>query len=569
MGNGYNEVNPFDFDNTKITKNTTLVAYFKETINRVTYKVVHYLEKQGKDNNLNGKYERIEETKTNQKVEDGAVYQDYAALDSQLYEKDTTHPKNKLYSQLTPGDHSVEVCQYYKIKEVDVNFKKTQGIAALQYETLKVKKTRSVPLPTYTLKDTHNFVGWALTESGQIQNEFVVEKNANSLEIYALTDYQDREITYTIRKEKPDGTFDESEETKTGKIATTHTVSYANPDSSVYQNPEFDKSSLTVSADQSQNKVLVTIKRKVYDITFEVRGHSSTIAKRTIKHGAIIGKIDETQFDDEGLDIVKTELDGSVKSKTEIEKIVVTYHHKVNIYVEELIKKVGRYPQTKVENPDGIESLDDNSRELNFNSSGENYKLNFTRKSYTDSSGNQYEMYNGHYYKFEDVEFVKIPRRKTWFTKKIIDFAPFNVYVDGYNDNAKPEHSIFKAMVEEIGRILGVDTFMPTYDEGDFSVKPILDAKGNIHHKLKREPTDYADAVLNQYSDYQPYYRGTYMNFLYATYYPRYQSHLHNDKWWLGTQYPNSDLSARIINKHGRLDWFAVHNVFGVVVCIR
>ena len=569
MGNDYKEVSPFDFGNTKITKNTTLVAYFKETIDRVTYKVVHYLEKTGKENNLNGKYERIEEVKRDQKVEDGAHYQDYAALDSQLYEKHTTYQGNKLNAKLTPGDNSVEVCQYYKLKEVEVKFNKTDGIETFSYETLKVKKTRRVTLPGYTLKDTHFFFGWALSTSGPIQSEFVVEKTTSFLEIYALTDYQKREITYTIKKEKADGGFEESVVKKTGKIGSVHTVSYSNPDNNIYQNPEFDKSSLTVSADQSENKVLVTIKRKVYDITFEVRGHSSTIAKRTIRYGAIIGKIDETQFDDEGLDIVKTELDGRVKSKTEIEKLVVTYHHNVNIYVEELTKKVGRYPQTKVENPDGIQFFDHNSRELNFNSKGQNYKLNFTRKYYRDSSDNQYEMYNGHYYKFEDVEFAKIPRRNTWFTKKILDFAPFNVSIDGYDDNAKPEHSIFKAMVEEIGQILGVETFMPTYADGDFSVKPILDAKGDIHHKLKREPTDYANAVLNQYSEYQPYYRDTYMNFLYASYYPRYQST--NDKrWWLGTQYPVYDKqSAQSINSNGRLDWLGVHNVFGVVVCIR
>ena len=569
MGDDYKEVSPFDFANTKITKNTTLVAYFKETIDRVTYKVVHYLEKTGKDNALNDKYERIVETKTDQKVEDGAVYQDYAALDSQLYEKHTTHSGNKLRAKLTTGDNSVEVCQYYKLKEVQVRFNKTEGIISYTYYTLKVKKTRRVQLPGYTLKDTHFVFGWALSTSGPIQSEFLVEKTTSFLEIYALTDYQKREITYTIKKEKVDGSFEESEEKKTGKISSVHTVSYSNPDNTIYQKPEFDKSSLTVSKDQSQNKVLITIKRKVYDITFEVRGHSSTIGKRTVRHGVTIGKIDETQFDDEGLDIVKTELDGTVKSKTEIEKLVVTYHHKVNIYVEELTKKVGRYPQTKVENPDGIEYLDDNSRKLNFNSNGENYKLNFIRKYYKDSSDNRYEMYNGHYYKFEDVEFAKIPRRNTWFTKKILDFAPFNVSIDGYDDNAKPEHSIFKAMVEEIGQILGVNTFMPTYDDGDFSVKPILDAKGDIHHKLKREPTDYANAVLNQYSEYQPYYRDAYINFLYASFYPRYQS-TNDNRWWLGTQYPVYDKqSARSINKNGRLDWLGVHNVFGVVVCIR
>ena len=159
MGNVYKEVLEFDFSNTQITKNLTLVAYFKETINTVTYKVVHYLEKTGKDNSLNDQYERIEEIKTDQKVENGATYQDYSGLDHQLYEKDTIYPKNKLNAPLKAGDNSVEVCQYYKLKEVEVKFKKTDGVLTFSYETLKVKKTRSVTLPTYTLKNTHNFTG--------------------------------------------------------------------------------------------------------------------------------------------------------------------------------------------------------------------------------------------------------------------------------------------------------------------------------------------------------------------------------------------------------------------------
>ena len=99
-GNSYNLATPFDF-NTKITKNTELVAYFEEIINKVNYKVVHYLEKTGEDSALNGQYDRIEEVQQDQKVEDGATYHDYSALDSNLYEKDTAHPNNLLNSQLT------------------------------------------------------------------------------------------------------------------------------------------------------------------------------------------------------------------------------------------------------------------------------------------------------------------------------------------------------------------------------------------------------------------------------------------------------------------------------------
>ena len=205
---------------------TKLYPVFKKSTQNqlVNYKIVHYLEKTGKDNSLNGQYERIEEIKTDQKVEDGATYRDYAALDSNLYEKDTTHSENKLTAQLNAGNNSVEVCQYYKLKEITVNFKKSEGVSSLTFETLKVKKTRSISLPGYSLKDTHNFIGWAKTKDGAVQSEFVAAKDIESLELYVRTEYQDREITYTVKKENADGTFAERNISKTGKIASTHTV---------------------------------------------------------------------------------------------------------------------------------------------------------------------------------------------------------------------------------------------------------------------------------------------------------------------------------------------------------
>ena len=567
MNGVYSEQQAFDFSK-PVLGNVSLVAYFKETIEKVTYKVVHYLEKQGKEASLNDQYDRIEEIKTDQKVEDGAVYSDYAQLDTDLYEKHTTHHLNKLNAQLTAGVNSVEVCQYYKLKEVEVKFKKTAGIATLKPETRKVKKTRSVELPTYTLKDTHNFVGWALSATGQTQSEFIVEKTTNSLEIYAKTEYQDREITYTICKEKADGGFDESQEKKTGKIASSHTVSYANPDNSVYQDPTYNPASLVVNKDNNQNKVVVTLMRKTYQVTFEVKQFSGSIATRTIKHGAKIGAIDESQFAAKGLGIRKAELDGKEKTKEEIENFVVEKAHKVTVYIGRPTKKFGMYPQTIVNNPVGIHEVENKVHELTFNSKNKGYTMQFTRSYWQDSEGNKYEKYNNQYYKIEPVVFVKIPKQNTWFTEKIIDFSPFNLYYSSYPDNAKPERSIFKAMVDDIGKVLGGEVHMPTYDTGDFRMKPALDA--TMYSRLKKESTDYAKAVLNQYNSYTNKYHGTDLNSFgeSGVNWPYYYSGYHQC-WWLGTRYPHSYPSARHISHDGYLDWDHVYNVFGVVVCIR
>ncbi len=178
-------------------------------------------------------------------------------------------------------------------------------------------------------------------------------------------------------------------------------------------------------------------------------------------------------------------------------------------------------------------------------------------------------MYNGNYYKFEDVEFVKIPKQNTWFTKKIIDFTPFNFYISSFQDNAIPERSIFKAMVEEIGKILKTTTYMPTYDDGDFSVKPILDLNNNVYFKLRRESTDYAKAILFQYYGQKPIYRGINLQA-----YPSVSNHpyYHGNYelyWWLGAQYPSSDPIAHLIHHNGNLTNINVNSVLGVVVCIR
>ncbi len=567
-GNSYNLATPFDFS-TKITKNTELVAYFEETIDKVNYKVVHYLEKTGEDNTLNGQYDRVDELMQDQKVEDGATYHDYSALDSNLYEKDTSHSDNLLNSQLTTGDNTTEVRQYYKLREISVKFEKTVGIASFKTaETIMVKKTRKITLPEFNLKDTYNFLGWSLSENGQVQSKFIA--GDENIKIYAQTELQNREIIYTVKTQKSDGSYTVNTETKSEKIGTNHTVNYANPDNTMYQNPVYSVDNLTVSADETQNKVTVTINRKTYTVTYQVEGHTSTIPSKTFRHGEKHGEIDESKFEADELGIVKLELDNSQKTKEEIKNLLVTKNHIIKVYVGEPTKIVGKYPQTKVDSPAGIQFERDDVRELKFNSKAVNHTVNFTRKYYKDSSGNRYEMYNGNYYKFEDVEFAKIPKQRTWFTKHIIDFSPFNIYYNGYSDNGKPEHSIFKAMVEEIGKIIGENTYMPTYDDGDFSVKPALGIT-NENIKLQRDSTDYAKAILGNFGGYQTsYYRGVDLNLfaesgnLIANYHWRSRW-----QWWLGTQYPRSNPSAYYIRRGGLLNDSDTYSVFGVVVCIR
>lgn len=123
-------------------------------------------------------------------------------------------------------------------------------------------------------------------------------------------------------------------------------------------------------------------------------------------------------------------------------------------------------------------------------------------------------------------------------------------------------------MVKEIGKILNVDTFMPTYDEGEFSVKPTFDA--GLYKKLSREATDYARAVNRQYSEEVSKYRGVDLSKFgdNKTNYPWYRT-LFEKSWWVASEnkeYPSGTARA-IIDSYS--NYASMYFVYGVVVCIR
>ncbi len=410
-------------------------------------------------------------------------------------------------------------------------------------------------------------LGWSKTQNGAIQTKFIATGETQT--IYTVTDYQDREITYTIRKEKTDGNFDEYEEKKTGKISTTHTVSYQNPDSSVYKEVVYSVEQLTVNSDKTKNKVTVTILRKTYRITFLARNFATTLAGLYAKHGGVIGKITYHLIEEAGYIYRELLLDGKEKTKEEIEKTVVTKEHTVIIYFGKPGgNKIGKYPQTKVDNPAGIEPFENKDYNLKFNSKDKDYTIKITRSYYKDSQGLIYEKYNGQYFQLEPVWVVKIPEKNTWFTENIIDYSPFNLYHKDYFDNTIPERSIFKAMVEHIGEVLGRNVYMPTYDDGDFSVKAALD-KGN-QEQLKKQPTDFANAVLSNNYQQSDYYHGT----DFGPYFGSngdlfFYNGINRLCYWLAAQFEDAKPKPRVRSiNNGKLWWNLVENVLGVVVCV-
>ena len=66
MNGYYHKIYSFNFETTRIDRDTYIAAYFEETIHYVDYKIVHYLEKRGPESTLDGEYERVEEVKKDQ-----------------------------------------------------------------------------------------------------------------------------------------------------------------------------------------------------------------------------------------------------------------------------------------------------------------------------------------------------------------------------------------------------------------------------------------------------------------------------------------------------------------------
>ncbi len=388
------------------------------------------------------------------------------------------------------------------------------------------------------------------------------------MQIFAQTDIDDRKITYTIRTQKADGEFDEKTETVYEKIGKTHYVSYKNPDDTTYKNPIFSRRSLVVNIDEEQNKVVVQFNRIKHTVDYWVIGHSSRIPDKTFLHGAEHGEIDDSKFKAEELLIVKIELDDVLKTKEEIKSLKVIKNHRIKLYIDELTRNVGKYPQTQIHNPNDIQPVKEDERELKFKPKDKEFTLKFKRYYFKDSENNMYEKYNGKYYKIEDVVFVKIPKRDTWITRRILDFTPFNIDYRNYPGNNHVKNSIFKSMVGEIGKILNVETFMPTYDDGDFSVKPMFDA--GLYKKLIKEATDYARAVNRQYTEEVSMYRGVDLSNFgdNKTHYPWYRQ-VFEENWWVASDKKeySSGLARAIISSYS--NYAAMYFAYGVVVCIR
>ena len=504
MNGYYNKVSSFDFDTYKVYKDVEVVAYFKVTYHYVNYKIVHYLEKRGPESTLDNQYERIEEIKQNQPVEKDAVYSDYKGPAYNIFEKETTNPNNRLTAKLEIDNHDTEVIQYYRLKEIEVFFDKTRGVEDLEYTRKKFKVTRRVLFPGYTLTKGYDYLGWSERNSNQVKDEYIA--GTSNFVLYLKTTPKTVKITYNVKLENPDGSFEETKIYKSGKVGTTHYLDYTF-DKTIYSRHEYTKGSIVLSANEDENQITITVYRNAYRGVFSYKSKLSDYygnyeVEKYLKHGQRIGKIDDSSITKQGYEVLKLELNGKPATLSSVENYVVDKQFYVKIIYDLPSKLMYQYPQTDFYVNSSVKHYKDDYREIKFKANGKEYTTNVKRALYNDDDNNIYELFRGYYYKFEPVQFVKIPLTDFWTTREIIDFAPFNVHHESW-PRVDIQHSLINAWVKDIGKIMGTEAFLPTYDDtGEFSLKSSHDSHKYYNYFYKK-PTKYALKMI----EYNIYYK--------------------------------------------------------------
>ncbi len=505
MNGAYIETTALDFSTFRIAGPVDLLPFFEVEIHKVNYQIVHYLEKQGESADLNDKYDEIIETKKDQLVELGAKYEAYPQLNNDLYFLDKTK-SNQLTADLTPGDNTVKVYQYYSLKSITVYYKKeTQD----QYpEGVKVKMTRLVNL-SRKLPDTDSatFVGWSNYPDnldGPL-TKFVAPIIKKDIYLYPVYLAKERDITYEIRKEKLDGEYEITKFKKDkAKIGSFYAAKYENPEPEKYE-MTFSNPTITVHKDDQHNVVTIYLKLHVYKVTFNAEGAPQDLYQlyeRSLKHGAAIGKIEISQVEYYGFDRLDFRIDGQKVKKHNlayIETYLVTKNTEVSLKFGWYEEVKYQYPQTLVENPGSLEAEEVSERTLNFNADGFDLVAKFSRVFVKDAQGNRFEKYNGKYFKFEDVVWKKLANKESLMTEKIIDFSPYTISANRGWAGYEFKNSIFKAMLKDIAAVMGIaELTPPTWSHGDNALYNSLNP--SKINKLVKEPTDYAKEILGPWT---------------------------------------------------------------------
>ena len=459
--------------------------------------------------------------------------------------------------------------------EVNFNNSTFPGIASQTPETQRIKFEAKVQKPTdpeiTASGKKYRFVHWQEKSlmNGVYSKQAPFDFSKPITKNITLVAYFEElfSISYQIELEKPNGEFEEKTETKSWFHAgDVHTVNYKNPDERVYSEVIYDKNSLTVSPDNSQNKVKITVKRKVHAVTFQVLGANLTLPKKLVRHEDRIWEIDVTDIYREGYYIQNIQKDARNYSLAHLQSEFVTKDLTVVFHLAKDIAGKGKYPQSLVyPDPSKLTLMENSIRRTEYKIGTKTHKITFNRYFYRDQNGNKYEKFDGNFYKFEDVEFIKIPSKKTNYTKKIIDFAPYTFILDSKNKKITFENTFLSSLTADIALVLGFEVSIPSYQDSEkYSVKPALDL--NNFDTLKKTATDYATAVYvsSEYRQHEDYID---TQLPYGV--KRIDKILDSGSqtWWLTSQVDGEDSQSYYIDKSGMLSQKRQNYLFGLVVC--
>ena len=380
-------------------------------------------------------------------------------------------------------------------------------------------------------------------------------------------------VKYIVNTEDENGQIITNNHEVNAKIGSTHQVNFKNPDENVYQTPKVSRQSLVVAQDPAQNIVSIDVKRKVYNLEFDIKGATKKISPQTRRHNEEIKNIDLQE--DKNFQVSKIELNGTQITKAELFKTKVDKNLKITVYYKHtIVDGVNLYPQTKVQlNQSDIQKEIVFQTPATFNSVGRVLTAQFTRTVVYTDSGEAYEKLNGEYFKFEEVEFDPIPDKRTYFTKKILDFTPFSIHQDNKPEVATFVNSIFKSLLQEISEIMKIELFAVTADDGEFGVEKTADSLAN-RFKLIKNPTDFALAVLGKETGPNLVYRGVNfsqfrpLNYNHENWMPQFFVDS-NQYWWTATQESTNLNLVRYIEETGDYGFTDVAKVYGLVAAKR
>ena len=270
--------------------------------------------------------------------------------------------------------------------------------------------------------------------------------------------------------------------------------------------------SISKSSDkEDENTVTYKIWLSRHNATIQINylGKHVTTDWRNFRvyHGSTIRNHNIVFYIPNHWEILKITLDGNEITKEDLLNTVIVKNYVIEIHTGIYEDTFGEYPQSKVDvNPADLLNEEISERTLNFHSFGKDLEFKFNRVFVKDKLGNKYEKYNGKYFKFEPVRWIRVAgKTNNMIAKGILDFSPFNLLGPHNQSTVFWYLTFYSAMLKDMEKIIGTTLYSPTktYSLSSFGIDNVND------QRYDTVPTDYALEIYgNTKSGFVREYRG-------------------------------------------------------------